>query len=441
MAYRRSITARSKLFYQQQQRISPSISNLNRDDDDSHKLQNKPISSYPEVGNNVYNRFFVNRDDFSNYRRPTSFLQGKRFAVPAVFGIGYGRNYSSASVEEVAADKIEVLNDVVVVLGDKAVEAAPALNEVAIAAADSFVPVAALQYAIDYVHCFTGFDWWASIVVTTLIIRWLQIPFLINQLKSTSKFSLLQPELEAVRDEMNNKAMDPNAVAEGQTKMNALFKKYGVTPFTPIKGLLINGPIFCSFFFAVRNLAEKVPSFRDGGISWFTDLSTPDSLYIFPVLTALTFWITVECNAQEGMEGNPSSAIIKNVCRAFAAISIPLTAGFPKAIFCYWITSNLFSLAYGLVIKRPQVKEFLGVPIVPVKPPSTNQKTGLSFIESIKKYAESRALKEKQQFLSSLPERPMKPMNQRIGSNTALEQRIDTLEKKVKGRKKGKKSR
>ena len=156
MAYRRSITARAKLFYQQQHRISPSISNVNRDDDDSHKLQNEPISSYHEGGNNIYNRFFVGRDNFSNYRRPTSFLQGKRFAVPAVFG---ARNYSSASVGEGAADKIEVLNDVVTVLGDKAVEAAPALNEVAIAAADSFAPVAALQYVIDYVHCFTGLDW------------------------------------------------------------------------------------------------------------------------------------------------------------------------------------------------------------------------------------------------------------------------------------------
>lgn len=30
------------------------------------------------------------------------------------------------------------------------------------------------------------------------------------------------------------------------------------------------------------------------------------------------------------MEGNPSGAIIKNVFRGFAALSIPLTAGFPK---------------------------------------------------------------------------------------------------------------
>lgn len=41
-------------------------------------------------------------------------------------------------------------------------------------------------------------------------------------------------------------------------------------------------------------MAEKVPSFKNGGMLWFTDLSTPDSLYVLPVLTALTFWIMVE---------------------------------------------------------------------------------------------------------------------------------------------------
>lgn len=41
-------------------------------------------------------------------------------------------------------------------------------------------------------------------------------------------------------------------------------------------------------------MTEKVPSFKHGGAFWFTDLTTPDSLYIFPILTGLTFLVTVE---------------------------------------------------------------------------------------------------------------------------------------------------
>ena len=41
-------------------------------------------------------------------------------------------------------------------------------------------------------------------------------------------------------------------------------------------------------------MAEKMPSFKHGGTYWFVDLTTPDALYIFPVLTALSFLIMVE---------------------------------------------------------------------------------------------------------------------------------------------------
>jgi hypothetical protein len=53
-------------------------------------------------------------------------------------------------------------------------------------------------------------------------------------------------------------------------------------------------------------MVEKVPSLKGGGLSWFTDLTTPDPLYILPVLTALSFLATVEvCNL--------SSAIVVSV--------------------------------------------------------------------------------------------------------------------------------
>jgi YidC/Oxa1 family membrane protein insertase len=41
-------------------------------------------------------------------------------------------------------------------------------------------------------------------------------------------------------------------------------------------------------------MVEKVPSFKGGGIYWFTDLTTPDELLILPMLTSLTFLVTVE---------------------------------------------------------------------------------------------------------------------------------------------------
>ncbi|CAD6204232.1 unnamed protein product [Miscanthus lutarioriparius] len=237
-----------------------------------------------------------------------------------------------------AAPAAEV--DAAGVLADAAEAAAavpaPFPGEVAAAAADSFPPVAALQHMIDAIHTFTGLNWWACIALTTLIIRSATIPLLVNQLKATTKLRAINPEMEAIKDQMDS--MDPKSAQEGQAKMKALFKKHGVSPLTPMKGLLIQGPMFMSFYFAISNMVEKVPSFKGGGALWFTDLTTPDSLYLLPVLTGLTFLATVELNLQQGMEGNPMAGKMKYFSRGMAVLTVPFTMNFAKE---YVATKNL----------------------------------------------------------------------------------------------------
>lgn len=457
MAYRRSVATRAKFLYQQQ-RVTPAFSYYHKDDDDSKSCPEPSFENsriLPSFSQSRYvgsasgvNSFIGSRNPYRDRRFCASGLM-----IPMSHGSSLTRNMSTDIGG--GADKIDYMTDVAEVLADKAVEAvvsqAPAVNEVAIAAADCYLPVKALMYLMDYIHIFTGLEWWASIVATSIIIRLFTLPFMINQLKATSKLTLLRPKLEEIKEEMQNKGMEPAAVADGQKRMQELMGEYGVTPFTPLKGLLIQGPIFVSFFMAIRNMAENVPSLKTGGAFWFTDLTTPDAMFILPVLTALTFWITVELNAQEGLEGNPAGKTIKNVSRGFAALTIPLTASFPKAIFCYWITSNLFSLSYGLVIKNHAVKKALGVPIIPVSRP-TEQKPALPFFETLKKYAAAQqhiaakqhaakqnAAESQQSALSSPPVEESRPTSQRVSASSVLSQRIRSLEKEVKGRKKNKK--
>ncbi|CAN1231596.1 Mitochondrial inner membrane protein OXA1 [Linum grandiflorum] len=266
----------------------------------------------------------------------------------------------------------------------------PVVSEVSAAAADSFFPVAALQHFIDAIHTYTGLNWWASIVVATLVIRGAMLPIIINQLKATAKLSVLRPKIDEINQRMQNTGMAPTAVTDGQKEIKKLFKDNGVHPLTPIKGLFIQGPIFISFFLAISNMAEKVPSFNTGGAFWFLDLTTPDSLYILPVLTGLTFLITVECNMQEGLEGSTAAGTMKKISRVIAVATVPLTMTFQKAIFCYWITSNLYSLGYGLVLKVPGVKKTLGIPEIPLPTASSTAASQSSFdlassIKQIKK--------------------------------------------------------
>lgn len=67
-----------------------------------------------------------------------------------------------------------------------------------------------------------------------------------------------------------------------------------LTFYSNLLVLLFRFPNILSMPMQITNMLDKVPSFKQGGAFWFTDLTTPDTMYIFPVLTALTFWITVE---------------------------------------------------------------------------------------------------------------------------------------------------
>ncbi|KAL4570687.1 hypothetical protein LXL04_026347 [Taraxacum kok-saghyz] len=455
MAYRRSLTIRARLFAQQ--RFAPSFYYLHHEDDrkNSHSDQKANTflqsRSYGCYGNNTSHSLgFGGGGGGVSFRDP-------RWSM-ATSGLLLARNMSTSIGDGVNPDKIEYLTDMADVLADKTMEVvstqAPVLSEVAVAAADSWPPVAALQYAIDGIHSFTGLNWWASIVITTLVIRTLSVPIMINQLKATTKLTILRPELEQIKQEMQDRGMSPSAVAEGQDKMKKVFKEHGVSTFTPLKGLFIQGPVFVSFFLAIQNMVEKVPSFQHGGISWFVDLTTADSFYILPFLTAFSFWITVEFNMQEGLEGNPAANTMKNVSRGFAALTVPLTASFPKALFCYWITSNLFSLVYGACIKKPSVKKLLNIPIIVPPPPSaaSGSKPAFSFFEGLKKYAAAQAMQKHTQgqtkptaisnpsppLLSQKPLDEQKLTGQRVAASSVLSHRIRNLEKEVKSRKKNK---
>ncbi|GMH22645.1 hypothetical protein Nepgr_024488 [Nepenthes gracilis] len=430
MQYRRSISTRATFLAR---RFNGLFSYIAHDKD--HSKQEEP--SHSRIDRSVFQR--RSYGSYFNTTRRFDYFFGQKRDIWLGTRLSFCR-YMSTSLGE-GSSKVDYINDVAGVITDAPLETiasqAQTVNEVAVAAADSAFPIAALQYLIDGVHSLTGLNWWASIALTTLLIRGITVPLLINQLKATSKLTLMRPRLEEIKEEMQATGMEPKAVAEGQQRMKELFKEYGVTPFTPLKGIFIQGPIFISFFLAISNMVEKVPSFKSGGAFWFTDLTTPDNLYIFPVLSALTFLAMVEFNMQEGLEGNPVAGTMKNVSRGLAVLTVPFTMSFPKAIFCYWVTSNLFSFAYGSVLKIPRVKKSLGVPEIPVTSPATKPKSeqsGFSLLQVLKQASAT----------ARSPPPVAAPIEQfkssdRKPSSSAQNQRLRTLERQVKQRKKNKK--
>ncbi|XP_044367624.1 mitochondrial inner membrane protein OXA1-like [Triticum aestivum] len=224
-----------------------------------------------------------------------------------------------------------VIDAVARLISDAASSVAPAFSseEVAAAAADSFLPVAAVQHLIDAVHSITGLNWWASIALTMLLVRTATIPLLVRQIKAQNRLSALKPEIIAINKEGDSR--DPQSRHDRRKKLRELLKKHGVSRLTPFNRTFLQGSIILSFCCAIRNMIEKVPSLEGGGAYWFPDLTTPDELYILPVLTSMTVAVD-ELNVKARIQGQPIlvQQVGKNLNRALAFLIIPLSVSICK---------------------------------------------------------------------------------------------------------------
>ncbi|KAH6765115.1 hypothetical protein C2S51_016364, partial [Perilla frutescens var. frutescens] len=304
MAFRRSLTARAKFFYQQQQRLSVPLLHTDRHDNDDRRRQSYKGGDYL--------RRCLPGDNWGSFSGSRNLVGDRRFAIPAALAPVFVRNMSTEGVGVVAEKAIE-----------EAV--APVANEVA-AAVSGIFPLDVFQYLIDHVHTSTGFNWWASIASCALLIRALQLPSKIYQLKAVSKFTHIQPQLDEIEDEIESGNKSTVAVALLEARKKKLLNEYGIKPLTKWATFLTGVPVTFFFFYAILNMTQKVESFKEGGAFWFTDLTTPDATYILPALTAFTYWMAMECHRYPRFgDGLPKSANV-----IIAALAFPLAAFAPK---------------------------------------------------------------------------------------------------------------
>lgn len=110
-------------------------------------------------------------------------------------------------------------------------------------------------------------------------------------------------------------------------------------------------------------MVEKVLSLKGGGALWFTDLTTPDALCIFPMITSLFIMLRFEVNyvvaAKRTEHSRRMEDNIRQVVRAMSLLPMLWTATLPQAISCSLVTWSGLTLAGKIVLKHPDVQKVL----------------------------------------------------------------------------------
>jgi YidC/Oxa1 family membrane protein insertase len=193
-----------------------------------------------------------------------------------------------------------------------------------------------------------GAPWWLSIALLTIVLRVILFPLTIKQVKNMREMQDLKPEMERIRAQYSNNRQ------KQQEEIMKLYQERKVNPLGGCLPILVQMPVFIGIFYVIRQFGGYTvggrtvpptePSFHDGGIMWFQNLSAPDALHILPIVSALTMLAATEITAKNI---DPQQRWLMRLLPIGITIFL---FNFPAGLFVYWITSNLVTLVQNYVI-------------------------------------------------------------------------------------------
>ena len=135
-----------------------------------------------------------------------------------------------------------------------------------------FAPL--LLTIMTWVHSLVP-SWGWAIVITTLLLKVVFLPLTLTASRSAKRMAKLQPHLQALKLKFKD---NPQKV---QTETLKLFKENKVNPVGGCIPVLITIPFFIGFFTMLQSASEL----RFASFLWAHDLSAPDTIYSFGVVT------------------------------------------------------------------------------------------------------------------------------------------------------------
>lgn len=190
-----------------------------------------------------------------------------------------------------------------------------------------------------YDHVVHNYGW--AIVLMTLLIKVITLPFTHKSYVSMRKMQELNPKMQAIRDRYKGKMRDkqgrPNL--ESQRKMNeeimGLYKAEGVNPAGGCLPLVIQLPILWAFYSMLRAAVDLQNA---PWLLWIRDLSSLDPYYVLPIVMTVTQFIQQRMTP---MAGDPMQRRLFQLMPIFMFFFF---FKFPSGLVLYWLTNNVLTI-------------------------------------------------------------------------------------------------
>ncbi|MBM7644619.1 YidC/Oxa1 family membrane protein insertase [Scopulibacillus daqui] len=193
-----------------------------------------------------------------------------------------------------------------------------------------------------------------AIILITLVIRLILLPFMLKQYKHQQqmkeKMNRIKPEMEAFKSRLKE-TTDPDKQREIQHEMLSLYKKHGINPISPMGclPLLVQLPVLMGFYYAIRSSKE----IASHNFMWFS-LGHTD--IFLAILAGVVYFLQFRVQLMNMPDDQPK--MMQWMGLASPAMILIVSFNSPAALPLYWLIGGVFLIGQSLLAKFLFAKEY-----------------------------------------------------------------------------------
>jgi YidC/Oxa1 family membrane protein insertase len=226
--------------------------------------------------------------------------------------------------------------------------------------ANIFQPlIDALESVMLFFHDNIGFGWGFSIIFLTIVVRAALIPLTFKQIKSMQAMQRVAPQIK----ELQAKYKDDKQRLQQETMK--FYQENKINPLASCLPLALQMPVFISLFYMLRKdlrhdicpainppqVSNPKPCGASHASEFFFIPDITNTAHGAVLITLLVLYIGSQLVSSLFM----STTADRNqrlLMMGLPFFFVPFVIGFPAGLLVYWITTNLWTVGQGVVVRR-----------------------------------------------------------------------------------------
>ena len=230
-------------------------------------------------------------------------------------------------------------------------------------------PIAPVQWMVDllhpvllFFHDTIGVGWGMSIVLLTVVVRALLAPLAVKQFRSMHAIARAGPELRELQ------AKHRGDKQRQQQEVMKFYAENKINPFASCLPFVVQIPFFVGLYFLLQSdlkvdicgraaaAASRTPCAEIGGATsgsehflFIADLTVRATGWVLAVLIVLYVGSQVLSTVLTPSTADRNQ---RRIMYALPFVFVVFVQRFPAGLLVYWITTNLWTVAQGHILRR-----------------------------------------------------------------------------------------